>query len=133
MLHIREIDAEEPDAVERLFREYNSLEEGVVGVRFVIARRLMTVSIEQESPQSIGRRLERIRWSASLTGPMMQLLERWVEDGSSLSVRQLSIDVEAMNNVIIRENNRLQEEPEIINNTVCFGAFGRLSALGYIR
>ena len=118
MIYLAEIDSEEPDALERLFRDYLSLDEGVVGVRFQIARRLLTVSMEQESPLSTTRRLDQIRRSASLRRTMIKLLEEWIQFPSSQNVRHLSVDAEEMSNTISRENQRLHRKPKIIRNTV---------------
>ena len=116
--------AEEPEILDELFRSYNALDEGIIGVRFFLARRLLTASMLYETPSDMKRRSAEIRSSGKLNRSMVGVLEKWAESPFSPAHQlALQVDSERMRSILEREVARLSaSNVEIIANTVSFQA-----------
>ena len=98
---------------------YNSLPEAVEGMKWLIARRVLTVAFEDWGFEEAQRYLAEFRSRAILLPVLQERLERSLERvPSSNSFAQLSISQDNFQRLLNREISRLQDTPEYIQNTV---------------
>ena len=63
------------DDLQRQYHDYYALPEGVLGFRFSLTRRIVSLSIEKEACDEAMRRIDSIRRTASLSRWMMRKLD----------------------------------------------------------
>ena len=115
MEHLNSVDIDDWRSLEKLYETYSTVPEGNVGVRFSIARRLLTVVLEKEGLERAKSQLEKIRGSASLGTFMTKKLESWLDVlPSSSSFSTLALDHQRFQAIVERETQRLQFGNEII-------------------
>ena len=112
---------------------YHSLPEAVEGFKYIAARRLLTVSLEEGDLEEAKGFLADLKVRAILLPVLHQRLEVWLQNlpaSNSLSI--LAIDRDKFQRLLDREIARLQDpgvpwvprnrdtptQPEIIQNTV---------------
>ena len=107
--------------LELLLRFHSSLSDGSHGFRLCIARRLLTLSLEDEGLEEAQARLDTVREIACLRATLLQRLQKWLQYlPSSTSFSAFSMSEERFLLRFEREFNRLNtKKPEvIIRNTV---------------
>ena len=111
-------DMQDLDDLQRLFHDYHALPEGVIGFRFSLARRIVSLSIEKEACDQVLGRIDSVRSTASLTRWMTGRLDAWLElENPSLDI--LFMDGSRFLEMVERESSRLTfEDYTIIRNTV---------------
>ena len=99
---------------------YDSSPDGTIGFRFLLARRLLTVSLEGAGMEEASRYLADIRSRAILHPCLQQKLELWLENiPASNFFTVFSLDKHRFQRLLDREISRLEAvKPEIIRNTV---------------
>ena len=98
---------------------YNSLPEAVEGIKWLIARRLLTVAFEESGFEEAQRYLADIRSRAILLPVLQEHLERVLARvPASNSFSQLSINQDDFQRLLDREITRLQDPLLYIQNTV---------------
>ena len=123
MEQLSSVDVNDWRALQELFLRYSTIPEGVVGVRFSIARRLLTVVLEKENMENAKRILGKIREAAVLESSMVKKLETWLELlPSSSTFGVLALDDQRFQFIVDREILRLKSKNEIIiRNSVSLG------------
>ena len=115
MEHLNSVDIDDWRSLEELYESYSAVPESTVGVRFSIARRLLTVVLENEGMKSAKALLGKVRKSAKLESFMTKKLESWLDLlPSSSTFGTLALDGERFRAIIDREILRLQTKNEII-------------------
>ena len=115
---LESFDVDNLESLVRLFNVYATIPEGVVGFRFVCARRLITVALGN-GVDCAQKQVSKIRATATLTNAMVRQLEGWTESASPKLVGVLPIDGFRFRHVISKEVARLKfGKQDVIRNTV---------------
>ena len=97
---------------------YDASLDGTIGFKYLLARCLLTVSLEGAGMKEASRYLADIRSRAILHPCLQRKLEVWLENvPASNFFTVLSLDKDRFQKLLDREITRL-ERPEIIQNTV---------------
>ena len=99
---------------------YDASPDGTIGFKYLLARRLLTVSLEGAGMKEAIRYLADIRSRAILHPCLQQKLEVWLENiPASNFFTVLSLDKDRFQKLLDREITRLESfKPEIIQDTV---------------
>ena len=110
-----------------LFSVYEQIPESILGFRFAIARRLITVALDTGVDCALEMAL-RLRQSGRLKKTFIRMLENWVDTAgksAESSFRDLFMAESRFATLLSREATRMhlaREDPCIIRNTVSFCA-----------
>ena len=116
---LRAFDIRDINDLLRMLRFHSSLLDGTLGFRLYTARRILTLSLENEGLEAAQTRVDDIREIACLRPVLLQRLQSWVVHlPASTSFPMLSMSDERFHQHYLREITRLEGEPEIIKNTV---------------
>ena len=116
---LRAFDVRDIDDLLRMLRFHSSLPDGSLGFRLYTARRILTLSLENEGLEEAKTRLDDIKEIDCLRPVLLQRLQLWVEHlPASTSFSMLSMSGARFHQHYLREIIRLTTEPEIIQNTV---------------
>ena len=103
----------------KLLRAHATFSKGTLGFKFCTARRVLTLSLENEGLEKAKYRLDAIREMGTLRPTLVKRLDIWMRDlPASTSFSLFAMSGERYHQHYEREIARLKNEPEIIRNTV---------------
>ena len=102
------IGANDPASLENLYFAYSALSGGRKSVISIFARRLVTSSMERQTPEVTRELLAKVFSMGNLDGGMIRMMLRWIESPTSVALTSLlSVDSQRFAEALLDEISRL--------------------------